>query len=76
MIEDGLQYGRNDNPQVFISSFILHPDIVVVGNNNDGKELAERIDRQVNHPCRVPVDCSCKGQIDKYYQTDELDDRR
>jgi len=69
MIEDGLQYGRYDNPQIFVSSFIKHPDVIVVGNNDDGKELAERIDRQVNHPRRIPVDRSCKGQIDKYDQT-------
>ena len=42
MIEDGLQYGRYDNPQIFVSSFIKHPDVIVVGNNDDGKELAER----------------------------------
>ena len=74
MIEDGLQYGRYDNPQIFVSSFIKHPDVIVVGNNDDGKELAERIDRQVNHPRRIPVDRSCKGQIDKYDQTGKLDD--
>ena len=37
MIEDGLQYGRYDNPQIFVSSFIKHPDVIVVGNNDDGK---------------------------------------
>ena len=45
MIEDGLQYGRYDNPQIFVSSFIKHPDVIVVGNNDDGKELAEGLQK-------------------------------
>ena len=54
--------------------FIKHSSVVIVSDNHDGQELAEYVNGQVNHPCRIPVDSPCESQVNENAESCNLND--
>lgn len=75
VVDERFEDGRGNDPDIFVTPPVERAQIIVVGDDHQREELAEKVDGQENHPHRVPVDGSGEGQKQEQDESRGLYDR-
>lgn len=75
MVDKRFEDGCCNDPYVFIAPPVERAQVIVVGDDDQRKELTEKVNGQENHPHRTPVDGPGDSQEEEHEKSRGLDNR-